>query len=77
MKDTQFSRKLDSNGRLVIPIRLREQLGLVAGETYTFYTHEHEGKTYLCVECGDFESDVQKAIKLLNENGLQVTKKQD
>nr|DAN98127.1 MAG TPA: MraZ protein [Caudoviricetes sp.] len=31
MQETTFSRKLDSSGRIMIPIRLREQMGLTSG----------------------------------------------
>ena len=44
MKKTKYSRKLDANGRLVIPSKLREEVGLELGETYTFYTYERNGK---------------------------------
>lgn len=70
MNDTQYSRRLDSTGRLVIPKKLRDSLGLTPGTEYTFYTHSFEGKTYLCVECGD--SAIEQAKKLLEAEGYSV-----
>lgn len=71
MIETKYARRLDSSGRLVIPIRLREELGLEIGETYTFYKQEIDGETYLCIKCG--EDPVTKAKKLLAEKGYEIT----
>ena len=71
MRTTEYARKLDPNGRLLIPIRLREQLGIQPGETYSFYMHEENGIQYLCIACGD--TDIAKARKLLEENGMKVS----
>ena len=38
MKKTKYARKIDSMGRITIPIRLREELGLEIGEIYDYYT---------------------------------------
>ena len=70
MIETKYARRLDSSGRLVIPIRLREELGLEIGETYTFYKQEIDGEIYLCIKCG--EDPVTKAKKLLAEKGYEV-----
>lgn len=75
MKDTNFARKLDTTGRLIIPAKLRAMLGLEAGKEFTFYTHAHEGKTYLCIECPNEKSELEKAIELLEKNGLKVAER--
>lgn len=75
MIETQFSRRLDSNGRLVIPIRLREHLHLNAGEEFTFFTHVEDGKTYLCIECPQVNDELEQALKILEKNGLKVLDK--
>ena len=69
-------RRVDSLGRLVIPIKLREKLGLECGFECNFFTHEHNGKTYLCIECPEQETDLQKALKLIEKNGLKVVEKE-
>lgn len=72
MVETQYARRLDTSGRLVIPIRLREELGLTVGDVYQFFKYETNGKTYLCIECPEQETEIQKAIKLLQANGIDV-----
>ena len=72
MVETQYARRLDTSGRLVIPIRLREELGLTVGEVYSFFKHEENGKTFLCIECPEQETEIQKAIKLLQANGMTI-----
>ena len=69
MQATKYARKLDSVGRLVIPSRLREELRIEPNETFTFYTHEAEGKIYLCIECPTAASELEKAMELLEKNG--------
>lgn len=72
MVETQYARRLDTSGRLVIPIRLREELGLTVGDVYQFFKYEANGKTYLCIECPEQETEIQKAIKLLQANGMTI-----
>lgn len=72
MIETQYARRLDTSGRLVIPSKLREELGLTIGETYVFFKHEENGKIYLCIECPEQETEIEKAIKLLQANGIKI-----
>ena len=72
MLDTQYSRRLDSLGRLVLPKKLRDELGLEAGTEYTFYKHEFEGKVYLCIEAPGAKSEIEKALELLKQNGYNI-----
>jgi len=73
MTETKYSRKLDSCGRLVIPIRLREKLHLEQGNVYNFYLHEDENGTYLCVKCPDTMSELANALDVLRKNGYEIT----
>ena len=73
MTKTQYARRLDTMGRLVLPIRLREELGLTIGETFEFFLHEENGKNYLCIECPEQETELQKALKILEKNGMTAT----
>jgi bifunctional DNA-binding transcriptional regulator/antitoxin component of YhaV-PrlF toxin-antitoxin module len=43
MRQTEYSRRLDSSGRLVVPAKLREELQMETGDEYHFFIHEHEG----------------------------------
>ena len=70
MTKTQYARRLDTMGRLVIPSRLREEFSLAVGDTLEFFWHEENGKTYLCIECPEQETELQKALKVLEKNGL-------
>ena len=52
MLKTEFARKLDSTGRLVIPSKLRDYLGMETGQLFNFYIQKEEnGDVYLCVKC--------------------------
>ena len=70
MRETEFSRRIDSSGRLVIPSKLREQLRIESGDEYQFFLHEENGRTYLCVECFRIEDEIEKAKRVLREAGL-------
>lgn len=70
MRETEFSRRIDSSGRLVIPSKLREQLRIEPGDEYQFFLHEENGRTYLCVECFRIEDEIEKAKRVLREAGL-------
>ena len=72
MVETEYSRRLDSSGRLVIPSKLREELCIEVGDEFTFYIEELNGKTYLCIECFRKESEIEKAKRILREAGYQV-----
>ena len=51
MQSTHTSRRLDSQGRIIIPAKLRESLGFVEGDEYTFYKHREGDSFFLCIEC--------------------------
>lgn len=72
MRETEYSRRLDSSGRLVIPSRLREELKMEVGDEYSFFIHEHGGRTYLCVECFRKEDEIERAKRILREAGIDV-----
>lgn len=63
-------------GRLMIPIRLREEMQMVPGIEYTFATHEEGGRRYICIDCGPAlqlpKPSLEEAIKLVQENGLKI-----
>ena len=70
MTETKYARKIDSTGRLVIPVKLREELGLVSDAILTFWTHEQDGKRFLCIECPSEETEVERALRVLREHGI-------
>ena len=70
MRLTTYSRKMDDLGRLVIPAPLREQLNIQTGTSFDFYVYEsEEGKIYLCIECPQASSEVERAKRVLAEAG--------
>ena len=72
MKQTEYSRRLDSSGRLVVPSKLREELEMEVGDIYDFFIYEHGGRTYLCVECFRKEDEIERAKRILREAGIEV-----
>ena len=63
----------------MIPVRLREQMGMVSGQEYYFSTCEDEGRKYICIDCGP-SSDAQsleQAIQILQKNGMTIVKSDD
>lgn len=75
MESTGFSRKLDKTGRLVIPTKLRDKMGLVEGQEYTFYTMEdEEGRKFICIECpGIDEQTLEEARRIVQKYGMKFS----
>lgn len=75
MESTGYSRKLDSTGRLVIPTKLREQMGLMVGQEYSFYTMEDDtGRKFICIECpGIDEKTLEEARRIVQKYGMKIS----
>lgn len=67
MKETKYKRKMDSAGRILVPIRLREELGIEVEVPYTFYTHSEGKDLYLCIKIDSesAEKKIREAKELL------------
>ena len=73
MEKTNDASKIDSIGRMTIPIRVREELGLEIGEIDDYYTTMVEGKKFLCIEClGPSQTEIEKAKEILKSAGLTI-----
>lgn len=73
MQETTFSRKLEKNGRLMIPIELRKQMQMEPGREYHFYTEKTNGRNFICIDCGNPETtSLEQAIKIIQESGMKV-----
>lgn len=72
MRQTEFARKLDSLGRLVIPAPLRAQLNLQPGEVYDFYVTEAGGEIYLSIRCPKANPKVEEAKRILRDAGYEI-----
>ena len=76
MELTQWSRKIDKMGRIVLPVRLREQYGLETGLECPIYTHEDEqGRLFICFQApGQTVQNLKEARQLLEQSGYSVIK---
>jgi AbrB family looped-hinge helix DNA binding protein len=72
MKQTEYSRKVDSNGRIIIPSQLRDELDIRPQDILDFFVHEHDGRTFLCVECFRIEDEIERAKRILREAGIKL-----
>lgn len=72
LKDTGYVRKLDSTGRIVIPTKIKERMGMKTGVEYPFYTMETEdGKSFICIQCPGVNEDMlEEARRLIKKYGL-------
>lgn len=58
----------------MIPVKLREQVGLQTGREYYFTLKEIDGRRYICIDCGAaISADLEQAIKTIEANGMKVT----
>ena len=69
MQKTGYVRKMDYTGRIVIPAKLREELGLNVGDIYDIYIHEYDGDRYLCIRCVE---KITEARRLLEAAGMNI-----
>ena len=60
---TTYTRKLDSTGRIMIPVRLRDQAGMSTGQDYDFEYMEKDGYKY-----------IEEAMQLLRKHGYKFVK---
>ena len=71
MTTNVFTRKLDSMGRIMIPIRLRERFNLTSGQTYTLETRKIDGHNYICIDCG-VDTELEDAMKAVQNAGFKI-----
>lgn len=76
MAESTYSRKLDAMGRIMIPVRLRDQLGLIPGREYTFEVRTFNDRNYICIDCG-LNTELEEAMKLVKRAGLKVVQNDD
>lgn len=63
----KYSRKLDSLGRIIIPAKLREDLGMQLGQEYEFGVRQIDGRNYLVIDCGIPDEEYLKAMKIIQK----------
>ena len=57
----------------MIPIRLREQMGLEIGREYPFFINEENGHRYICIECPGTDAKIEEAFLILKQAGYNIT----
>lgn len=79
MQETTFSRKLEKNGRLMIPIELRKQMNMEPSKEYHFFTMVESGRKFICIDCGpEITNDaLEQAMKIIQESGMKIVKNDD
>ena len=76
MAESTYSIKLYAMGRIMIPVGLRDQLGLITGREYSFEVRQIDGRNYICIDCG-LNTELEEAMKLVQNAGLKVVKTDD
>lgn len=62
----------------MIPVRLRDQMGLVVGKEYYFSTMEKDGRRYICIDCGSVDStSLEEAMRIVQANGMKIVESTD
>lgn len=77
MDKTDYCRKIDSLGRLVVPSKLRTELAIQEGQAFDFFKHQdEEGNLYLCIQIpqASQKEQIKQAIELLAKNGIDIVK---
>lgn len=80
MEETSYSRKLEKTGRLMIPIKLREEMNMVSGKEYHFFKYiDEDGRRFVCIDCGlpDTQMTVEQAIQIIQARGLKIVEDDD
>lgn len=78
MEETTYSRKLEKSGRLMIPIKLREEMNMVPGKEYHFFITIENGRKFICIDCGpEIETTLEQAMKIIQANGMKVVQDVD
>lgn len=74
MQETTFSRKLEKNGRLMIPVELRKQMNMEPSKEYRFFTLAQDGRKFICIDCGPEITNeaLEQAMKIIQESGMKI-----
>ena len=60
---TDYARRVDQAGRVVIPVKLRNEAGIGIGDLVEFHVFvDDNGKPWVCFPFGEHESAIQKAL---------------
>ncbi len=69
---------MDVSGRIMIPSRLRDRMGLIPGKEYYFFIHEENGHRYICIDVGVVqEMNLEQAKQFLQKNGIRFVQDDD
>lgn len=64
MRKTPYARRMDSAGRVIIPVKLRSEIGIKTGDLVEFYvTKDEEDKAWLCIPFGNTKNEIQTLLE--------------
>ena len=62
----------------MIPVRLRDQMGLIPGREYYFSVMEKDGRRFICIDCGSVDdASLEEAMRIIQSRGLKVIEQDD
>lgn len=66
LKKTAYARKIDAMGRIMIPSKLRDELGIQGGDImHTYFLTNDDGSKFICFKIPDVSDEIEKARALL------------
>lgn len=64
MKKTPYARRMDQAGRVIIPVKLRNEVGIKTGDLVEFFvTKDEEGNAWLCIPFGNSKNEIQALLE--------------
>lgn len=66
LKKTAYARKIDAMGRIMIPVKLRNELQIQGGDImHTYFLTDDDGARFICFKVPDAADEIEKARALL------------
>lgn len=69
---TEYSRRIDSVGRIGIPIEIRRQYKMDQGKEYSYSIISYEGVDYLALELGEKAKTEEELLAIIHELEKQI-----
>ena len=72
IEHTGYSRKIESVGRIGIPIEIRRKYGMDQGKEYSYNIISYEGKEYLGLELGERVKSPEELQAIIKQLQAQI-----